>query len=216
MLGHADAVGIGDLGDGDPTLDRRFQINVVRADPRRDSEVQPRRLRDPLSRQVGRPERLGDDDLSVRELSLEDGVRPVLVRRDNKRVATLLEEPPQPELPGNAAQKLTRLEVDPLGGRRGPPIVVAPLRERSSRGRTTTAGTIRFATATAGGGTPPADAISDSRPICRRRMGASCRARLACVLRSLLSRAPSPVRFRSSGRVRRVRSSVDAEARLEP
>jgi hypothetical protein len=45
---------------------------------------------------------------------------------------------------------------------------------------------------------------------------ASCRARLACLLRSLLSRAPSPVRSRSSGRVRRVRSSVDAQARLEP
>ena len=102
MLGHADAVGRGDLGDGDLALDRRFQINVVEADPRRDNQPQPRRLRDPLSRQVGRPERLGDDDLSV-ELSLEDRVRPILVRRDNKRVAALLEEPPQPELPGNAA-----------------------------------------------------------------------------------------------------------------
>ena len=100
MLGHADTVGIGDLGDRDPTLDRRFQINVVRAYPRRDREVQPGRLRDPLSRQVGRPERLGDDDLSVRELSLEDRVRPVLVRRDNKRMAAFLEEPTQPELSG--------------------------------------------------------------------------------------------------------------------
>jgi len=45
---------------------------------------------------------------------------------------------------------------------------------------------------------------------------ASCRARPACLLRSLLSRAPSPVRSRRSGRVRRVRSSVDAQARLEP
>ncbi len=125
MLGHADAVGIGDLGDRDPTLDRRFQINVVRAYPRRDRELQPGRLCDPRSRQVGRPERLGDDDLSARELSLEDRVRPVLVRRDNKRVAAFLDEPAQPELPGNAAQKLTRLEVDPLGGRRGLTVVVA-------------------------------------------------------------------------------------------
>ena len=59
------------------------------------------------------------------ELSLEDRVRPVLVRRDNKRVAALLEEPPQAKLPGNAAQKLTRLEVDPLGGRRCLTVVVA-------------------------------------------------------------------------------------------
>src|SRR5437667_4746578 len=109
MLGNADAVGIGDLGDGDPTPDRRFQINVVRADPRRDSQLQPRRLRDPLARQVGRPERLRDDDLSVWELSLEDRAWPVLVRRDNKPVVAFLEKPPQPELPGNAAQKLARL-----------------------------------------------------------------------------------------------------------
>jgi hypothetical protein len=40
-------------------------------------------------------------------------------------------------------------------------------------------------------------------------------ARLACLLRSLLSQAPSPVRSRSSGRVRRVRSSLEAQARLE-
>src|SRR6266516_1908214 len=126
MLGDADAVRIGDLADGDPPLDRRFQINVVGADPRRDSQPQRRRLRDPLRRQVGRPERLRDDDRSLRQLSLEDRVRPVLVRGDNKRVAALLEEPPQPKLPGNAAQKLTRLEVDPLGGRRGLTVVVAP------------------------------------------------------------------------------------------
>src|SRR5205823_8821927 len=80
---------------------------------------------DPLSRQVGRPEGLGDDDLSLRKLSLEDRVRPVLVRRDDKRVAPFLEEPPQPELPGNAAQKLPRLEIDPLGGRRRLAVVVA-------------------------------------------------------------------------------------------
>ena len=91
---------------------------MVRADPRRDSQFQPRRLRDPLGRQVGGPEGLGDDDLGLRELLLEQRVRPVLVRGDDKRVVALLEEPPQSELPGNAAQKLARLEVDPLGGRR--------------------------------------------------------------------------------------------------
>ena len=99
MLRHADAVGIGDLGDGDPVLDRRLQVDVVGADSRRDGQLQPRRVRDPLGRQVGRPERLGDDDLSVRKLSFEDGVRPVLVRRNDEGVAALLEERPQPELP---------------------------------------------------------------------------------------------------------------------
>jgi hypothetical protein len=90
MLGNADAVRVGDLGDGDPTPHRGFQVDVVRADPRRDSQLQPRRLRDPLSRQVGRPEGLGDDDLSPRELSIEVLTRPVIVRGDNKRVAALL------------------------------------------------------------------------------------------------------------------------------
>ena len=99
-------------------LDRRFQIDVVGADPSGDSQLQPRRLRDPVSRQVRRPERLGDDDLRVRELLLEERVRPVLVRGDDKLVAAFLEERPQTELAGNAAQKLARLEVDPLGGRR--------------------------------------------------------------------------------------------------
>ena len=40
-------------------------------------------------------------------------------------VPAFLEEPAQPELPGNTAQKLTRLEVDPLGRRRGLTVVVA-------------------------------------------------------------------------------------------
>ena len=119
MLRHADAVGVGDLGDGDTVLDSRLQIDVVGSDPRRDRQLQLRRLGDPLGRQVGGPERLGDDDLGVRELSFEDRVRPVLVGRDNIRMAALLEERPQPELTGNAPQKRPRLEVDPLGGRRG-------------------------------------------------------------------------------------------------
>ena len=58
MLGDADAVRVRDLGNRDPALDRRLQINVIRADPRRDRQLQLRRLGDPLGGQVGGPERL--------------------------------------------------------------------------------------------------------------------------------------------------------------
>src|SRR5436190_19235052 len=86
---------------------------------------QLRRLGDALGRQVGGPERLGDDDLGVPELSLEDRVRTVFVRSHDEGVAAVLEERSQAELPGNAAQKLARFEVDPLGGWRRLSIVVA-------------------------------------------------------------------------------------------
>ena len=38
-LGHADAVAIGDLGDGDAVLDRRLQVDVIRADAGGDRQL---------------------------------------------------------------------------------------------------------------------------------------------------------------------------------
>ena len=75
MLGDADAVGVGDLGDRDPALDRGLQVDVVGADPGGDRELQVRRLGDPLGGQVGGPEGLRDHDLGVGELALEHRVR---------------------------------------------------------------------------------------------------------------------------------------------
>jgi hypothetical protein len=40
-------------------------------------------------------------------------------------MAAFFEERAQAEFAGNATQKLTRLEIDPLGGRRGLSVVVA-------------------------------------------------------------------------------------------
>ena len=114
VLGDADAVGVGDLGDREPALDRRLQVDVVGADPGGQRQLQLRRLGDPLGRQVGRPEGLGDDDLGLRQLALEDRVRAVLVGGDDERVPALLEELAQAELAGDAAEQLAGREVDRL------------------------------------------------------------------------------------------------------
>ena len=88
---------------------------MIRADAGGDRELQVRRLGDPLGRQVGGPERLGDDDVGVGQLALEVRVRPVLVGGDDQRVARLLEESAQAELAGHAAEQLARREVDRSG-----------------------------------------------------------------------------------------------------
>ena len=92
VLGDADAVAVGDLGDRDPALDRGLEVDVVGADPGGDRELQLRRLGDALGGQVGGPERLRDDDLGVGQLALEHRVGPVLVGGDDQRVALRLEE----------------------------------------------------------------------------------------------------------------------------
>jgi hypothetical protein len=56
VLGHADAVAVGDLGDGDPVRNRCLQIDMIGADARGDRELQFRRLSDPLRAQIGRSE----------------------------------------------------------------------------------------------------------------------------------------------------------------
>jgi len=79
VLGDADAVGVGDLGDREPAVDRRLQVDVVGADAGSQRELQLRCLGDSLGRQVGGPEGLGDHDLGVGQLALEHRVRAVLV-----------------------------------------------------------------------------------------------------------------------------------------
>ena len=114
VLGDADRVRVGDLGDRDLVVDRRLEVDVVGPDPGGHGELEVRCLGDPLRGQVGRPERLRDDDLGVRELALEGGVGPVLVGRDDQLVATALDEAPEPELARDAAEQLAGREVDRL------------------------------------------------------------------------------------------------------
>ena len=109
---------VGDLGDGDAALDRRLQVDVVGADAGGERQLQLRRLGDPLGGQVGGPERLGDDDLGLGQLALEDRVRPVLVGGDDQPVPAPLEELAQAELARDAAEQLAGREVDRLGRRR--------------------------------------------------------------------------------------------------
>ena len=124
MLGDADAVAVGDFGNGDAALDRRVEVDVVGPDARGDRQLQVSRLADPLRRQVRRPEGLGDDHVGVRQLALELGIRPILVGSHQQGVTALLQEPAQPELAGHATQQLARLEVDSLRGRRDLAVVV--------------------------------------------------------------------------------------------
>jgi hypothetical protein len=65
---------------------------VVGADPGGDGELQLGRLGDPFASDVGRPERLRDNDFGVGQLPFEDGVRPVLVRSDEEFVPAGLEK----------------------------------------------------------------------------------------------------------------------------
>src|SRR5690606_895292 len=74
VLGDADAVAVGDLGDGDAVPDGGLQVDVVGADAGGQRERQPGRAGDPLGGEVGGPERLGDDHVGVGELAVEDRV----------------------------------------------------------------------------------------------------------------------------------------------
>ncbi len=115
VLGHADAVAVGHLGDGDAPIHRRLQVDVIRADTGSDRELQIVGLADSLLGQVGGPERLRDNDVGVGQLPLEHAIRSVLVRGDDERVTLRLEKFAQPELAGHAAEQVPRGEVDRPG-----------------------------------------------------------------------------------------------------
>ena len=114
VLGDADRVRVGDLGDGDPAVDRRLQVDVVGADARGDGDLQIPRLGDPLGSEVGGPEGLGDHDVGVDELALEHRVGTVLVGGDDEAVPFPFEVRPQAQLARDATEQLPRREVDRL------------------------------------------------------------------------------------------------------
>ena len=125
VLGDADAVGVGDLGDGDAVLHRRLQVDVVGADAGGDRQLQVRGAGDPLGGEVGRPERLRDDDVGVGELALEDRAGAVLVRGHDQRVTLAFEVVPQPQLTGDAAEQRPGREAESLRGGEGLPVGIA-------------------------------------------------------------------------------------------
>jgi hypothetical protein len=74
VLGHADAVAVGDLGARDALPDCGLKINVIRADASGNRQLELMRLRDPFRLQVSRSERLRDDDFGVGQLAFKDRV----------------------------------------------------------------------------------------------------------------------------------------------
>ncbi len=87
---------------------------MVGADARGERQLELGRPGDALGRQIGRPEGLGDHDLGIMELAVEDRVPAFLVGGHDQRVAALLKEAAQPQGARHAAQQLARLEVDRL------------------------------------------------------------------------------------------------------
>ena len=119
VLGDADRVAVGDLGDGDALVHRGLQVGMVGADAGGDDELELLRLVEALLGHIGGPEGLRDHDLGVGQLLLEGRIRAVLVGGHDQCVAGLLQELAKPELAGDAAEQLARLEVDGArGGRR--------------------------------------------------------------------------------------------------
>src|SRR6185369_15507336 len=119
MLGDADRVAVGDLGDRDPALARRLQVGMVRTDARRDHQLDVPRLREALGGHVSRPEGLRDDHVRVDQLALENRFRPVLVGGDDQLVPGAFDEFPQAQLARHAAEQAARLEVDRPRRRQG-------------------------------------------------------------------------------------------------
>ncbi len=116
MLGDADAVAIGDFGDGDLVLVGGFEIGVVGADARCHDELQVFGFGDPLRRHIGGPEGLRDHHVRVVQLLVERRVRALLVRGDNELMAIVLGPFLEAEGAADAAQKLARLEINRRGG----------------------------------------------------------------------------------------------------
>ena len=89
MLGDADRVAIGHLGDGDAPLHRGLEVGMVRADPGGHDHLEVPRPADPLGGHVSGPERLRDDDVGVDELAVERRIRAVLVGGHDQAMAVL-------------------------------------------------------------------------------------------------------------------------------
>ncbi len=79
MLSHTDAVAVRHLGDGDTRLDRSIQVNMVRADSRRQCQLQLGRLGNSLRTEICGPEGLRDDHIGVGQLLLKHRVGPIFV-----------------------------------------------------------------------------------------------------------------------------------------
>ena len=108
-------VAVGDLGDRNPAIHRRLQVDMVGANAGRDRKLELRRLGDALGRHIGRPERLRNDDLGVGKLALEArNSAPSLSEVTTRVWPSDFEKFPQTQLAGHAAEQCAGLEIDRL------------------------------------------------------------------------------------------------------
>ena len=119
VLGDADAVAEGHLGDRDPAGDRGVEINMVRTDPGGEGKLEILRFGDSLGGQIRRPKWLGDHDIGVGQLPLKLRVRAFFVRCHHQLVPAAFQKFAQAELTGHAAQQLAGSEIDGRRGRQG-------------------------------------------------------------------------------------------------
>ncbi len=95
---NTDAITKGNLAYRYVVVDRGLQIDVVRADPGRDSQFEVRRLRNPFGCNVRGPKWLRNYNISINYFLLEYRIRTVLVRRYDKRVTTIFQKFTQTKL----------------------------------------------------------------------------------------------------------------------
>jgi hypothetical protein len=107
VLGDADAIAVGLFCHSDVGFDRGVEIDMVAPDACGERQLQPRRLCDALSRQVGRPERLGYNHIGVRKLAIELGVFTVLIGDDHECMAGVFKILAQAKLPRYPSDKFT-------------------------------------------------------------------------------------------------------------
>lgn len=108
VLGDRDDVGARHFGDGDAAvgLVGRVEVDVVRADPGRDGELELLGAREALRVEVARVEGGGDDDFGVDELAVEFRLLAVLGRGRHEGVALVLEPFAQAELVFGGSEQL--------------------------------------------------------------------------------------------------------------
>ena len=134
MLGDADRIAEGDFGDCDTLVHRRLKIGVIGADSRSDHEFKFRRLGEPRGGHVGRPERLRNNDLRIRQLAIEDRIRAILIGGHDQFVALEFEVFAQAQFARHAAKKGAGLKIDRFRRRKSLTVRIASILGRSSRG----------------------------------------------------------------------------------
>ena len=112
----ADAVAPGHFADGDVPVDGCLEVDVVRPDSGGYGQLEVDGFFNPLGREIRGPEGLGYDYVSVGQLSFENGIGAIFVRRYDEPMSPFDQKLLQPKSARNRSQQVARSEV--YGGRR--------------------------------------------------------------------------------------------------